>query len=63
MSGLEEGVRSLLAEFNLTGCVVRARTTGYRLGESQYGIVDEVGFLITKKAYANILSKFNLSRK
>jgi hypothetical protein len=43
-SGLEEGVLFLLEEYNLTRCVVRARTTGFRLGESPYGIVDEVGF-------------------
>ena len=43
-SGLEEDVLSLLDEYSLTKCVVRARTTGYRLGESPYGFVDEVSF-------------------
>ena len=40
--GLEANVLTLLEEYSLTRCVVRARTTGYRLGESPYGIVDEV---------------------
>ena len=42
ISGLDEEVRTLLNDFSLTGCVVKARTTGYRLGESPYGFVDEV---------------------
>ena len=44
-SNLEEDVLSLLDEYSLTRCVVRARTTGYRLGESPYGFVDEVGLV------------------
>jgi hypothetical protein len=44
-NGLEEDMLSLLGEYNLTRCVVRARKIG-RLGESPYGIVDEVSFLI-----------------
>jgi hypothetical protein len=53
-SGLEEGVLSLLEQYNLTTCVVRAKTTGYRLGKSPYGIVDEVGFLIFNIARRHI---------
>ena len=44
-SSLEGDVLSLLEEYSLTRCVVRARTTGYRLGESPYGFVDEVGLV------------------
>ena len=46
-SGLEANVLTLLEEYSLTRCVVRARTTGYRLGESPYGIVDEVCMIKT----------------
>ena len=33
---------SLLKEFDLSGCIVTAKTTGCRLGKSPYGFVDEV---------------------
>ena len=48
-SGLQEDVLSLLEQYSLTRCVVRARITGYRLGESPYGFVDEVGLVNTNK--------------
>ena len=67
-SGLEEDVLSLLEEYSLTGCVVRARTTGYRLGESPYGFVDEVGLVVVlnlivlKLIYPNSYACFSLRK-
>ena len=41
-SSFDRETRYSLEQFDLTRCVVRARPTGHRIGESPYGIVDEV---------------------
>ena len=45
----EEDALTLLKKYSLTRCVVKAKTTGYRLGESPYGFVDEVCLVIMIK--------------
>ena len=61
-SSLEGDVLSLLEEYSLTRCVVRARTTGYRLGESPYGFVDEVGLVKIYIKKVPPAFQYNLSR-
>lgn len=41
---VDEPTRSILEEFGLTGYVVNTRPTGIRIGESPFGIVDEVNW-------------------
>lgn len=41
-NSFDRETRYSLEQFDLTRCVVRARPTGHRIGESPYGIVDEV---------------------